>query len=249
MVHHHASATRERGADERSRMNAPSGNKKRSMDLFCVARDAILGLLELAKSGDENAELALWKTASASNSIVSHLLPNPSPLLRAEIERSPCCPTNLPANRRARETLVSDLAKLGLAKNCEINIQGKFDLKAPMSKVVFFTYMYCLRPLRQNPLHPGPENFDGKPGPFPGWNEWAEVNAAKIPQDLTLENARRWADLAEPLLTIFCGERFERHRIFTTYRTSKAMKGATAGTLRGELLRMWRQSWHSLVNK
>ncbi len=194
------------------------------------------------------AAQALWKLASRTNTKLRLLLLNlePGPGLRAEIERSPCAPANVPFNPTHRKALIARFAKLGLAQNSEVNVAGKFDSDAPMSRAVVIVYFDWLRPLKQNQNYPGPKVSDGSL--FPGWTEWAKANAAKIPQELTRENSRKWANLAEPLLKILWGERFEEHPQFAMYRKSKALEGATTGKLRDHLRKVWRQSWSSMAN-
>ena len=247
----------ERGADKRSGMKKPKQEKGRAgksankpapaktvSELCRTVFDAIERLEKLALQGDDKAARGLWSLAALSNSKLSPLLRAPGPLLRAAIEGAPACPVNLPASRKRREMLTAEVVSRGLAKGCEINALGKFDSNAPMSRAVAAVYQLCLRRVRKNPKHPGFDMFDGKAGSFSGWVEWRDATAAKIPQKLTRENAREWADLAEPLLKIFWGERFDEHRDFAPYGKS----AAAVGTLRGELRRLWRQSWRTLAN-
>lgn len=217
-------------------------------ELLLLVFNAIEELAIGATAGDDKAARGLFSLAGTINSKLAPLLRAPGPLLRAMLERVPSCPVNLPVNPKRRDALIAELGKLGLARNCEVNMTGKFNPdESPMSKAVATCNMLCLRPVRKNAKHRGLVMFDGKPGPFPGWIEWRDASASKIPQNLTRDNAREWADLAEPLLTIFWG-RFEQHHDFAQYRKSKAWEGATPGKLRGELVRMWRQSWKGMAN-
>lgn len=229
-------------------------DEKPSVSSLCrTAFDAIGELEQLALNGDDKAARGLWSMASLCNSKLAPLLRKPGPLLRLAMERAPACPANLSVNKGKRDELAAELVNLGLGKTCETNAIGKFDHRTPMSHAVAAVYVLCLRPLRKKPNHSGFNLFDGKEGPFPGWAEWRKANASKIPQSLTRDNARAWADLSEPLLKIFWGQRFEEHPDFASYRDSTAWKrklaeGKKQSTLKGDLVKMWRQSWKSIAN-
>jgi hypothetical protein len=204
-------------------------------ELLSTIIAAKAALTRLAIEGDDKAARGLMSLAIHCNTDLAPLMRAPGPLLRAAMERIPSCPVNLPLNAKRREALVAEIHDMGFATKCELNMIGKFDADAPLSKAVAKIYMLCIRPVLKNPKHPGFTTFDGKPGPFHGWIEWRDTNARKFPQSLTRSNSRQWADLAEPLLKIFWGKAFERHPEF-------ARCGKPA-----EILTRWRQAWHSMA--
>ena len=217
-------------------------------DLLFTIINSTAMLTQLAALGDDKAARALFTVAGQSNTALLPLLRAPGPLLRATMARVPSCPVNLPISPKRRDALVAEITKMGFGTGCDVNLIGKFNTDSPMSLAVAKVYMLCLREVRKNPKHTGFSKFDGKPGPFPGWIQWRDESAPKIPQRLTKANAPDWAKLSLPLLEIFWGDSFDTHTDFAQYRKSAAYKDATRGKLRGELRRMWGQAWRSMAN-
>lgn len=236
------------------------------------AGDAINELFCLANSGDEMAALELWRIAAISSSFFNRLLPRAGPLLRAAIEESASIPTNFSINRKTREEFLAKCQKLGLAKRHALNVTGKYGRDSRPTKAAILTYEFCKRhggecwrnsdfqeftdyistaqlqwslDVRSSldcQLSPEGQWLFTVHWSLTEWSEWVEKHASKIPRYLTRDNAREWADHCEPLLELFYGKQIEDHPHFANYLRSHGEKA------RGEILRVWRQSWHSIAN-
>ena len=219
---------------------------------------ALVCLEQRAGAGDANAAQEMYNLTHVCVDSVETLTRVEAGELRRLLKSASDWPVFFPARKKSQNALAAKMAALGFATNCELNAFGKWDEDSPITKCVLEIFDFVSR-LRKDPRPGVVVAFHGgfRPKTNELWTEWVNENASKLPKSFTKEKARKWADLCEPLLSIFWGEKFETHTDFAKYTGVKELNGAgpenrlrgkiTPGITRGEILRMWRQSWRSLA--
>jgi hypothetical protein len=201
------------------------------------AWEVVNSLNALACKGDGEAAVALMKVGARCASETQSLLPC-SLDLQAKLKASAYWPVVLPVKKTKRDQLISELLNLDFAKDCELNEAGKVQDSDPLPHAVqlVWSLVVHLRTMKKSP--PTPLMFRGRATSaeqLRKWKAWAQTNAKNIPQRLTRAHARKYADLTEPLLSIFWGEQFEHHADFGSCYN------------RADIVNRWRQAWHSMA--
>ena len=220
-------------------------SKLTAKELRACADDAMRELEKRACAGDRDAAGRLVGAAVCAVDRLSSAMQD-SAELRRLVNTSAHWPVLFPAKSGKQKALAKQMGALDFAKGCETNELGKFDPQAPLSKAVFYVFHFLAKQLRDY-SRPVPLVFatgavtDDQREKFFEWAKQAKQDP-RLSQRLTRDNARKWADLTEPVLEIFWGPEFENHRDFANYLRSHGPKA------HGEILRVWRQSWRSIAN-
>lgn len=213
-------------------------------DVRAIAGDALRRLQNLAYAGDCEAARELRNIACICVDDLERLVrsEHEGNGLRAMLRASDHWPVSFRARKKHQDELAKKMAGLGFATDCETNALGKWDEKSPATKTVRELFFHLISGLRESP-HPGTilmfNGFRVTAEQDEQWREWVKANASKIPKRLTKENARKWADLTQPVLEIFWGKQLELHPDFAL----KGKKPKADSTRRGEILRVWRTAW------